>query len=287
MTPMTTPDTFPAPDTSGTLGRSWPQRTDGPGVLAGRSAIVTGAGGSLGSAIARRFVQEGVRAIALFDIDQGSAEAVAAELMREFADDSVRQHTTVLAVQGDVCNHDAVVETYASIASTFGGLDVAVCNAGVVAPSARLHNVLPQDFQRVLDINLTGIFNCMKAAIIQMRRTGGGAIVNTASVAGFSTWTHSSPYGVSKAGVIQLTKLAAAEYASEQIRVNCVSPGTFVTRFHDNLSETALDDIRQRHPLGRFGDPEEIAGAYAYLAGDDARWITGTNLVIDGGMTVG
>lgn len=282
---MTTPDTFTVPQTQ--VEHS-PVHV-GSRMLVGRSAVVTGAGGALGSAIARRFIHEGVRAIALFDIDQTSVDALAAELERERADELTGNSVplVVLPVQGDVCNHDSVIDAFASIADSFGGLDVAVCNAGVVAPSARLHNVLPQDFQRVLDINLTGVFNCMKAAIIQMRRTGGGAIVNTASVAGFSTWTHSSPYGVSKAGVIQLTKLAAAEYAADQIRVNCVSPGTFVTRFHDNLSEAALDDIRRRHPLGRFGDPDEIAGAYAYLAGDNARWITGTNLVIDGGMAVG
>jgi NAD(P)-dependent dehydrogenase (short-subunit alcohol dehydrogenase family) len=252
-------------------------------MLADRTAVVTGAGGALGSAIAKRFVQEGVRAIALVDLDESAVERLAAELV----DDIAGRQVTVLPVRLDVCEHDAVIDAYRSIADSFGGLDIAVCNAGVVAPSARLHNVLPQDFQRVLNINLAGVFNCMKAAILQMRQTGGGAIVNTASVAGFTTWTHSAPYGVSKAGVIQLTKLAAAEYASERIRVNCVSPGTFVTGFHDDLSETALDDIRGRHPLGRFGDPNEIAGAYAYLAGDNAAWITGTNLVIDGGMSVG
>ena len=247
--------------------------------LEGKTVVVTGGSGALGSAIAQRFLEEGVRAIALVDIDAAAVEKAAVDLQREGVD--------VFPVTLDVTDHDAVQSRYAEIAERFGRIDVAINNAGIVAPSARIHNVKPEDFRRVLEVNLMGIFNCLKASIVQMRASGGGAIVNTASVAGFTTWTHSSPYGASKAAVIQLTKLAAAEYAQDRIRVNCVSPGTFVTSFHAELPAGAMDDIKNRHPLGRFGTPQEIASAYVYLAGANADWITGTSLVIDGGMSIG
>jgi NAD(P)-dependent dehydrogenase (short-subunit alcohol dehydrogenase family) len=247
--------------------------------LTGKTAVITGASGALGTAIVRRFLEHGVCAAALVDIDQDALFTTAAALTVDGVD--------VMPVVLDVTDHDAVQDRYSEIAARFGRIDVAVNNAGIAAPSARIHNVLPEDFRRVLDVNLMGVFHCMKAAITQMRTTGGGAVINTASVAGFTSWTHSSAYGASKAAVIQLTKLAAAEYAQDHIRVNCVSPGTFVTGFHDDLPSGALDGIRDRHPLGRFGTPDEIALAYVYLAGSGADWVTGTSLVIDGGMSIG
>jgi NAD(P)-dependent dehydrogenase (short-subunit alcohol dehydrogenase family) len=247
--------------------------------LAAKTVVITGATGSLGSAIGRRFIAEGVRAVALVDLD------IAA--VRKSAESLATDGLEVIPVALDVTDHDAVQRRYADLASRWGSIDVAINNAGIVAPSARVHHLQADDFRRVLEVNLIGVFNCMKASITAMRTTGGGAIINTASVAGFTTWTHSSAYGASKAGVIQLTKTAAAEYAKDHIRINCVSPGTFVTRFHDDLPDGALDAIRARHPLGRFGTPDEIAGAYIYLASQDGAWVTGTSLVIDGGMSVG
>lgn len=247
--------------------------------LTGKSLVITGALGVLGSAIVKRFVADGVRAVALVDLGAGAVSAAAESLKAKGIE--------AVGVALDVTDHDAVMDRYADLAKRFGGIDIAINNAGIVAPSARIHHVRPEDFRRVLDINLFGVFNCLTASITQMRGAGGGAIINTASVGGFTTWTHSSPYGASKAAVIQLTKLAAAEYASEGIRVNCVSPGTFVTSFHDDVPADALNDIRERHLLGRFGTADEIAGAYAYLASSDAGWITGTSLVIDGGLSAG
>lgn len=252
------------------------------GALDGKRAVVTGASGALGGAIVNRFVAEGLAAIALVDLDAEHLSASAAALRA--------QATRPLEVQEvalDVTDHDAVLSRYASIAAAFGGIDVSVNNAGIVAPSGRIHNVDPEDFRQVLDVNLMGIFNTMKASIIAMRGVGGGSIVNTGSVAGFTNWTHNSPYGASKAAIIHLTKIAAAEYAQDQIRVNCISPGTFVTSFHDELPDGALDGVLARHPLGRFGQPNEIASAYVYLASDQTDWVTGTNLVFDGGMSVG
>ena len=247
--------------------------------LAGKTVVVTGASGALGSAIARRFVEGGARAVGLVDIDRAAVSEAVESLRGGGAE--------IVPMVLDVTDHDAVQTNYSDFAQRCGRIDVAINNAGIAAPSARIHNVRPEDFRRVLDVNLMGTFNCMKAAITLMRASGGGAIVNTGSVAGFTTWSHLSPYGASKAAVIQLTKSAAAEYAKEGIRVNCVCPGTFVTRFHANMPDGAMDDVLNRHPLGRFGTPDEIAAAYVYLAGDDAEWITGSSLVIDGGMSIG
>ncbi len=251
------------------------------GVLIGKRAVVTGAAGALGGAVARRFVGEGVAALALVDVDDGQVRA-SAQALRNLAGRELEIRETVV----DVTDHDAVLDQYEQINAAFGGIDVSVNNAGIVAPSGRIHNVSSEDFRRVLDVNLVGIFNTMKASVIAMRGAGGGSIVNTASVAGFTNWTHNSPYGASKAAVIQLTKIAAAEYAADKIRVNCVSPGTFVTSFHDDLPDGAMDGVLARHPLGRFGETDEIASAYVYLASDQTNWVTGTNLVFDGGMSV-
>ncbi len=255
--------------------------------VVGRTVVITGGSGALGMAIAQSFADEGVGAIALVDRDHDATVSAASSLAaRPSAADF--KAIDVVPVVIDVTDHDAVLAAYAALAARFGRIDIAINNAGIVAPSARIHNVKVEDFRRVLDVNLVGVFNCLKAAIIAMRADGrGGSIVNTASVGGFTTWTHSSPYGASKAGVIQLTKLASAEYAAEGIRVNCVSPGTFVTQFHDDLPPGALDGIRDRHPLGRFGTTAEIAQAYVYLCSEAAGWITGTNLVVDGGMAIG
>ena len=248
-----------------------------------KTLVVTGAAGALGSAIAARFVEAGIRRLALVDLDEQALQQKASELKVFVGDRSLEVEVVVV----NVTDHDAVQERYAAIAQRFGRIDIAVNNAGIVAPSARIHNVKPQDFRRVLDVNLMGTFNCLKASLSLMRSSGGGAIINTASVAGFTGWSHSSPYNASKAAVIQLTKTAAMEYAKEGIRVNCVSPGTFVTGFHANMGEGAMDGVLARHPLGRFGQTDEIASAYVYLASSSSQWITGTNLVIDGGMSIG
>lgn len=246
-----------------------------PGAMAGRAALVTGAAGTLGAAIVDRFQTEEVRAVVLVDHDRDALEERASAL------DGMQ----VLAVNLDVTDHDAVLAAVARADVEVGGLDVVVNNAGVNASSARIHHVQPDDLQHVLDVNLAGVFHVLKAAVQVMRPRGDGTIVNTASVAGQTAWTHASPYGASKAAVIHLTRIAAVEYAADGIRVNCVCPGTFLTSFHENTPPEVLDGIRARHPLGRFGTAEEIAGAYAYLAGNDARWITGTSLTIDGGLS--
>ena len=136
-----------------------------------------------------------------------------------------------------------------------------------------------------MDINLYGVFNGMRAAIPLLRRAGAGSIINTASVSGLTAWSHAGAYCASKAAVISLTKVGAVEYASEGIRVNCVCPGAFRTAIFDGLPESSLDQIVARHPIGRFAEVEEITGAYVYLASDEASFVTGAALAVDGGYT--
>jgi 3-oxoacyl-[acyl-carrier protein] reductase len=166
----------------------------------------------------------------------------------------------------------------------FGRLDVLISNAGVLAPSGRIHNLSTADWERAFRVNVMGAVNGIRAAVPVMREQGSGAIVLTASVAGLTAWSHAAPYCATKAAVIQLAKVAAVEYAKDGIRVNCVCPGTFLSAIHTGLAPEAIDAMARKHPLG-LGAAEELVGAYSYLAGDAARWTTGSALVVDGGYS--
>jgi 3-oxoacyl-[acyl-carrier protein] reductase len=148
-----------------------------------------------------------------------------------------------------------------------------------------MHNLSAKDWELTLRVNLMGVVHGIVAAVRVMRRSGSGSIINTASIAGLTAWTHSAPYGASKAAVIHLTKMAAVEYARDGIRVNCVCPGSFTSAMQAKVPPAALESVADRHPLG-LGTPEDLVGAYAYLASDDARWTTGVALPVDGGYSL-
>ncbi len=188
---------------------------------------------------------------------------------------------TAVADVGDVAEVQRVVD---QAVERFGHLDVFVSNAGVLAPNGRIHNLTTDDWDRVIRINLMGAVNGIRAAVPAMRAQRSGSIILTASVAGMTAWSHAAPYCATKAAVIQLAKVAAVEYARDGIRVNCVCPGTFRSAIHDELPPEALDAMAGRHPLG-LGAADDLVGAYSYLASDDARWTTGTALVVDGGYS--
>lgn len=243
--------------------------------LLGKIAVVTGGAGSLGSAIARRFLAEGAGGVVISDLDPAAVDAAIDAL----DDDRVE------GVVGDVtdpASTDAMVD---EAVERFGQLDVMVNNAGVLGRNGRVHNQPLDEWRRVLDVNLLGVVNGTMSALRVMRPRRRGAIVNTASVAGMTVWTHASPYGVSKAAVIQLTKSTALEYADEGIRANCVCPGSFPSGMLDQVPRQAIDPITARHPLG-MGDVDTLAAAFAYLASDEARWTTGAALVVDGGYSL-
>lgn len=252
------------------------------GQLNGQRVLITGAGAGLGRAIAVRFVREGAVALALLDVDEEGLE----ETSRQVADaGTLATDVEVTAHRVDVTDRRALGAAFGATHDLFGGLDVVINNAGILSPSARLHNVRTEDFRRVLDVNVIGVFHGIQAAVEVMRKKRRGTIINTASVSGLTAWSHAGPYCASKAAVIQLTKVAAVEYAAEGLTVNCVCPGTFRSAIHEGMSDIALDGIASRHPVGRLADVEEITGAFVYLASPDASFTTGAAVIVDGGYS--
>jgi len=239
-----------------------------------RVIAITGAGGTLGAALSRRFAGEPDTDVVLSDLSDDMLAASVAGLPDERGEvDTVRADVSVLT---DV---EAVV---ARAVERFGHLDVLISNAGVLAPNGRIHNLTAADWERSFRVNVLGAVNGITAAVGAMRPQGSGSIILTASVAGMTAWSHAAPYCATKAAVIQLAKVAAVEYARDGIRVNCVCPGTFLSGIHEGLPQDAIDAIAVKHPLG-LGTADDLLGAYSYLAGEGARWTTGSAIVVDGG----
>lgn len=239
-----------------------------------RVIAILGAGGSLGSAISLQLAGESPAGLVVSDISAASLEATIDGLP-----DNGTAVESVLADVGDFQQVEAVVER---AVDRFGRLDVLVSNAGVLAPNGRIHNLTEEDWERAFRVNVMGPVNAIRAAVPAMRRQKSGSIILTASVAGLTAWSHASPYCVTKAGVIQLAKVAAVEYARDGIRVNCVCPGTFQSAMHADLPPEAMEAMAAKHPLG-LGSPTDLVGAYSYLASDASRWTSGSAIVVDGG----
>lgn len=241
-----------------------------------RVVVVTGAGGSLGAALSRRFAGEPGTDVVLSDVSEASLAATVAGLA-----EATGAVETELA---DVSDPAAVEAVVATAVERFGRVDALISNAGVLSPNGRIHNLTTGDWARAFNVNVMGAVNGIRAVVPVMRAQKAGSIVLTASVSGLTAWSHAAPYCVTKAGVIQLAKVAAVEYARDGIRVNCVCPGTFLSAIHTELPEEAIDAIAARHPLG-LGAADDLVGAYSYLASDASRWTTGTALVVDGGYS--
>jgi 3-oxoacyl-[acyl-carrier protein] reductase len=239
-----------------------------------RVIAILGAGGTLGTALTQRLAAEPDTDLMLSDLSE-DALAQARGSLAEAAGG-------VATVAADVSDFAAVENVVSRAVDRFGRLDVLISNAGVLAPNGRIHNLAAEDWERSFRINVLGPVNGIKAAAPVMRAQRSGSIILTASVAGLTAWSHSSPYCVTKAGVIQLAKVAAVEYARDGIRVNCVCPGTFLSAMHEGLPAEAVDAIAAKHPLG-LGSAEDLVGAYSYLASDASRWTTGSAIVVDGG----
>jgi 3-oxoacyl-[acyl-carrier protein] reductase len=241
-----------------------------------RVIAITGAGGTLGSAISARLASEDDTDVVLSDVSDAALDATLAGLPA--------RETNVETVLADVSDFDQVAAVVARAVDRFGRLDVLVSNAGVLAPNGRIHNLTTDDWDRCYRINLLGAVNGIRAAVPVMREQQSGSIILTASVAGMTAWSHAAPYCATKAAVISLAKVAAVEYARDGIRVNCVCPGTFLSTIHEGLPQEAIDAMATRHPLG-LGSPPDLVGAYSYLAGDASHWTTGSALVVDGGYS--
>jgi 3-oxoacyl-[acyl-carrier protein] reductase len=242
-----------------------------------RVVAIIGAGGALGAAVSRQLAGEPSTDLMLSDVSAATLDTTVSGL-GPVAGGSVE---TMLA---DVSDYDQVEAVVARTVERFGRLDVLISNAGVLSPNGRIHNLTTEDWERAFRVNVLGAVHGIRAAVGVMRPQHAGSIILTASVSGLTAWSHAAPYCATKAAVIQLAKVAAVEYARDGIRVNCVCPGTFRSAIHDDLPPEALDAVAARHPLG-LGTAGDLVGAYSYLAGEGARWTTGSALVVDGGYT--
>jgi NAD(P)-dependent dehydrogenase (short-subunit alcohol dehydrogenase family) len=249
------------------------------GSYTGKVAFVTGAGSGIGRATALAFAREGARVVVTDVSEQGNEET--ARMIEQAGGQA-------LALTCDVRRTEDVKRALDRTIETFGRLDVAFNNAGVEQGPVALADLAEEDWDRILDIDLRGIFLCMKYEILQMLKQGGGAIVNTSSGAGVKGFKGAA-YVAAKHGVIGLTRAAALEYALSNIRINAVAPGIIDTsmmqRFTGGTTE-GRESVISQEPIGRMGRPEEIAAAVLWLGSDAASFVTGATMVVDGGQTV-
>jgi NAD(P)-dependent dehydrogenase (short-subunit alcohol dehydrogenase family) len=250
------------------------------GLLQGKSALVTGGASGIGRATALAMAREGAR-LAVADRNEAGAAETVAKINAAGGQ--------AMAIGADMTDEAEIEAMVAKSVSAFGRLDCAFNNAGIATrqagpPGQRTHEMSRQSFDRMLAINLTGVFLCMKHEIVQMLAQGGGAIVNTASIAGLVGLAGATSYVAAKHGVVGLTKTAALEYAQDNIRVNCVNPGYIKTPMTDPTMAERYDSIMTTVPMRRLGVPEEIAEAVVWMCSDRASFMTGASHIVDGGF---
>jgi 3-oxoacyl-[acyl-carrier protein] reductase len=245
--------------------------------LTGKSAVVTGGSRGIGKAIATRLARQGADVAFSYKGNQAAAEATAGELEG--------LGRTALAVQADVTDPAAADALVKQALEAFGKVDILVNNAGITRDDL-IMRMTPEAWREVLETNLFGAFYATKAVTRPMLKAKGGRIVNITSVSGQAGQMGQANYSSAKAGLIGLTKATARELASRGITCNAVAPGFVLTELTQNLPEDLQKQITERTPLGRFGTVEEIADAVAFLASDEARYITGQVLAVDGGLVM-
>lgn len=243
--------------------------------LSGKRAVVTGAAQGFGRAIAERFIASGAR-VALWDVDADETARTAQALGAP---------ASVLAQTVDVAQMEAVDAAAQATIDAFGGIDILVANAGIAGPNHTTWEYPPDEWRRVIDIDLLSVFYCCRAVIPAMLRQGYGRIVTISSVAGKEGNANASAYSTAKAGVIALTKSLGKELAGENIAVNCITPAAARTRIFEQMSQTHLDWMLSKIPRGRFLQTEELASLTAWLASEENSFSTGAVFDISGGRS--
>lgn len=245
--------------------------------LEGKTAVVTGASRGIGRAIAMQLASEGARVVVNYSGSQAKAEEVVAAIKANGGE--------AIAVQASVANADDVQVLMATALETFGSIDVLVNNAGITRDNL-LMRMKEDEWDDVMNTNLKGVFLCTKAVTRQMMKQRSGRIINIASIVGVAGNAGQANYVAAKAGVIGLTKTTAKELASRNILVNAIAPGFITTEMTDQLPEELKEGMLGQIPLAKLGQPEDVAKAVVFLASDDAAYITGQTLHIDGGMVM-
>jgi NAD(P)-dependent dehydrogenase (short-subunit alcohol dehydrogenase family) len=249
--------------------------------FANKKVFISGGATGIGEAAVLLFAQQGA-IVTIFDRDIENGE----KCLQKILDGGGRG----IFISGNLIYPEEIEKAIDQSLKTYGGIDILINNAGVESPYS-VHEMPIEEWDRVMAVNLRGMYLMAKAVIPIMKKSGGGAIINTASISGLLGWPISAAYCASKGGVIQLTKQMAVDYAQDNIRVNCIAPGTTLTPLIERIfqqesePEKAKQQISQMHPLGRFAQPEEIAQAILFLASEDASFITGAVLPVDGGYT--
>lgn len=247
--------------------------------LTGQVALVTGAARGIGRATALAFAERGIKVVVADINAEGTAETVS--LIEQAGG-------TAQFIHCDVRDEEQVKQLVATTVETYGSLDYAFNNAGIEMENQRLHEGSMHSFDMIMDVNVKGVWLCMKYQLQQMLAQGSGAIVNAASVAGLGAAPKMAVYSASKHAVLGLTRSAAIEYARKNIRVNAVCPAVIDTAMYQRVCEMdakAMQRIPELHPMGRVGRVEEIAQTVMYLCSEGAGFITGHALAVDGGMT--
>lgn len=242
--------------------------------LAKKVAIITGAGNGLGKAAAYLFAREGAKVVVADFLEEEGKQVV---------EEIVANGSEAMFVHVDVTNKESVEQLVEKTKEAYGTVDILVNNAGVLA-DGMLHKLRDEDWKKVLDVNLTGVFYCAQAVIPTMLAQGSGKIINTSSVSGVYGNVGQTNYAATKAGVVGMTKSWAKELGPKGINVNAVAPGFIETRMTASVPPEIIEKMKAIVPLQRLGKPEEIAHAYLFLASDEASYVNGAVLHVDGGI---
>lgn len=242
----------------------------------GKVAVITGGAAGIGRAAVEKFAREGA-AVAIWDVNEVQGKELELILLHEgFAAKFTKVNTS---------KYDEVEAAAKAVIAQFGRIDILVNNAGITR-DASLQKMSAESWQQVLDVNLTGVFHCTKAVTPDMIARNSGVIINTSSIVGLYGNYGQSNYAATKSGVIGLTKTWARELGKHNIRVNAVAPGFIATDMINTIPEKVITSMQEKVPLKRLGTPEDVANLYAFLASDEAAFISGTVISVDGGLTI-